>query len=399
MDGGADNDNLTVNGFSTIDYGQTTVTLHGGSGDDNLSVTDYFAGEIGNLGQKSGIAFASLDGGVGNDQLTAGGVLHLSLTGGAGVDSFILTALQYRSLLVGTRYFQNSDGSTTSVTAEPTLITDFTVGVGGDVLDYSDLLRIAALTYDGTNPFGNGFLILEQDGADTLLKFDADGSVVTAASSVVIARLQNVTKASLISANFNPNYPPDGSPAIGQIIYGDDLANSLVGGLGNDTLYGYGGNDTLDGQAGSDTLYGGEGNDTITDDLGFNQLDGGAGNDILTSRSLSGNNTLLGGTGNDSLNATGLVVNLDGGEGDDNLNASGYLLPYGSSNLVLGGTATLSGGAGIDTLIVNSYSTAFLEGGDGNDNLSANYTRSATLSGSAGTDTLAENLGNGAIAK
>ena len=413
LDGGADNDNLSVSGSGEVYYGQVTTTLRGGSGDDSLSVTDYYAGVPGTgrdgYIEHFGIAFASLDGGEGNDQLTASGVVQLSLTGGVGVDSFILTIQQYLTLLEGTRNFKNSDGSTTAVTANPTLITDFAVGVGGDVLDYSALLRNRALTYDGSNPFSNGFLSLVQSGADTLLKFDEDGAAGAAGSPVVIARLQNVTATSLISANFNPNYPPDGSPAVTQLIKGDELANTLVGGFGNDTIYGYGSNDTINGQAGNDTLYGGEGddtieggfgndnlygengNDTLTDNQGANRLDGGAGNDILSASSLFGNYTLLGGSGRDQLYATGLVVNLDGGEQNDTLSATGSL----DNDNVVGGTATLSGGTGNDSLEVTNYRTASLEGGDGNDSLSINDVSSATLSGGAGTDTLSVNAYNG----
>ena len=162
LDGGDDNDRLTVNGNSYISYGQTTLTLRGGAGNDSLTATDRSAGDTGNSGQNYGIAQASLDGGAGDDTLTAGGVLKLSLTGGTGVDSFILTAQQYRTLLEGTRSFQNVNNTFTSVSADPVLITDFAAGASGDVLDYSDLLRNGALSYDGTNPFGTGFLKLEQ---------------------------------------------------------------------------------------------------------------------------------------------------------------------------------------------------------------------------------------------
>ncbi len=46
----------------------------------------------------------------------------------------------------------------------------------------------------------------------------------------------------------------------------------MIGGYGNDTLYGYDGNDTLIGSFGSDLLNGGAGNNTLT---------GGAGADIF----------------------------------------------------------------------------------------------------------------------
>ena len=206
LDGGDDNDRLTVSGYSSTYSGQTTLTLRGGAGNDSLTVTDGSAGDTGNSGQNHGISQASLDGGAGDDTLTASGVLNLSLTGGAGVDSFVLTAQQYRTLLEGTRNFPDSNYNYTSVSADPVLITDFAAGASGDVLDYSDLLRNAALSYDGTNPFGTGFLKLEQFGADTLLSFDADGSAGTASGLVVVARFQNVAVSSLVAANFTPNF-------------------------------------------------------------------------------------------------------------------------------------------------------------------------------------------------
>ena len=56
------------------------------------------------------------------------------------------------------------------------------------------------------------------------------------------------------------------------IIYGNDFANNINGGGGNDVIYGYGGDDIIDAGAGDDTVYGGQGADTI---------DGGDGNDAL----------------------------------------------------------------------------------------------------------------------
>ncbi|NDD82606.1 MAG: type I secretion C-terminal target domain-containing protein, partial [Verrucomicrobia bacterium] len=44
----------------------------------------------------------------------------------------------------------------------PVEISDFAVGATGDVLDYSDLLRNASLTYNGSNPFASGYLKLTQ---------------------------------------------------------------------------------------------------------------------------------------------------------------------------------------------------------------------------------------------
>ncbi len=53
---------------------------------------------------------------------------------------------------------------------------------------------------------------------------------------------------------------------------GNDAANRIVGGSGNDILLGRGGNDDIDGGAGNDVLEGG---------AGFDVLTGGAGNDTF----------------------------------------------------------------------------------------------------------------------
>jgi serralysin len=61
-------------------------------------------------------------------------------------------------------------------------------------------------------------------------------------------------------------------------ITGNDLANRLYGGVGNDRLIGGNGNDTLDGGANNDTLIGGAGRDTLF---------GSGGNDVFVFQALS----------------------------------------------------------------------------------------------------------------
>ncbi|NML15004.1 M10 family metallopeptidase [Azohydromonas caseinilytica] len=57
--------------------------------------------------------------------------------------------------------------------------------------------------------------------------------------------------------------------------------DTLLGGFGNDTLDGGSGNDSLDGGAGSDTLLGGLGNDLLVGGAGRDALGGGAGSDVF----------------------------------------------------------------------------------------------------------------------
>jgi subtilisin family serine protease len=66
---------------------------------------------------------------------------------------------------------------------------------------------------------------------------------------------------------------------------------------GNDSIWGWRGNDALAGGGGQDTILGYTGNDTLNGGLGFDVLQGGAGNDRLSG--FSGSDTLYGDLGRD----------------------------------------------------------------------------------------------------
>ncbi len=134
---------------------------------------------------------------------------------------------------------------------------------------------------------------------------------------------------------------------------GNDVANHLDGGAGNDQLYGFGGADTLTGADGNDQLWGGGDADSLYGGIGNDKLYGEAGNDVLVGA--DGNDQLWGGDDADS---------LDGGIGNDKL--------YGEA-----GSDTLTGGDGNDQLW-GGDGTDSLDGGIGNDK----------LYGEAGSDTL-----------
>lgn len=86
---------------------------------------------------------------------------------------------------------------------------------------------------------------------------------------------------------------------LGVLIAGTKAADSITGGLGEDTLAGGPGNDTVTGGSGNDSVYGGLGNDTLTGDSGDDSLYGGIGNDRLLGS--PGKDHLFGGLGNDTL--------------------------------------------------------------------------------------------------
>ncbi|MFW9082664.1 retention module-containing protein [Pseudomonas sp. P2757] len=81
-----------------------------------------------------------------------------------------------------------------------------------------------------------------------------------------------------------------------------DGNDTLLGGAGNDILFGAGGNDTLDGGKGNDILLGGTGNDTLMGGPGNDILIGGSGGDTFVWKS--------GDTGND------VIKDFKASEGD-----------------------------------------------------------------------------------
>lgn len=165
----------------------------------------------------------------------------------------------------------------------------------------------------------------------------------------------------------------------GQLTGGHD---TLVGGTGNDLLYGdaffvdigtvEGGNDSLVGGDGDDALFGDVA--TVNDLPGVTSVIGGAD----TLRGGLGADTLNGGTGTDWAFYDGAAVSIDlfaetasGGQAEGD---------------VLSGIENLRGTAGNDTLRGN-FQTNVLEGGDGNDSLIA-LAGGDTLRGGDGNDTL-----------
>ncbi len=191
-------------------------------------------------------------------------------------------------------------------------------------------------------------------------------------------------------------------------LFGDAFANTLSGGLGHDTLRGGEGADTLQGGAGIDTadyadkiaavsvvlagdtpatvfvggiaedsvagienLRGGTGNDSLTGDAAANTLEGGAGDDVLAG--LAGADTLDGGQGIDTASyaekTTAVVVTLNGA-------ASAIVTVGGVAEDTLRNIENLIGGSGADTLTGDTQANRF-----------AGRAGADTIDGGAGIDT------------
>jgi len=126
-------------------------------------------------------------------------------------------------------------------------------------------------------------------------------------------------------ANAKPNAsPPDpgywtAADASADYLAGTADADRIDGGLLNDTLIGGGGDDYLYGGSGNNVLSGGDGDDYLAVESGNSILSGDDGNDWIYLGS-GGTHTVSGGAGYDSLHAEYLFAGettLAGGEGDD----------------------------------------------------------------------------------
>ena len=99
------------------------------------------------------------------------------------------------------------------------------------------------------------------------------------------------------------------------ILAGDERANTISGGGGDDIIYGgpsgdYRNADILNGGSGHDELFGGIGDDTLNGDRGDDMLKGGPDDDILDGG--DGDDILTGGDGDD-------VFKFSPGDGDDDI--------------------------------------------------------------------------------
>ena len=122
------------------------------------------------------------------------------------------------------------------------------------------------------------------------------------------------------------------------VLFGDDGDDQLYGGDGDDILIGYNGDDHLEGGAGDDSLSGNEGDD---------RLFGGAGDDSLYGGDDDDEDLLDGGDGDDQLDGGPGNDWLFGGDGDDEFS---FDRRYGDLLLHHGNDTIQDFGNGSDTI-------------------------------------------------
>lgn len=131
--------------------------------------------------------------------------------------------------------------------------------------------------------------------------------------------------------------------------------NTLIGGGGNDNLFGGNGNDTLQGAAGNDVLSGGNGDDTLIGGAGADQMLGGRGNDLLVWNPGDGSDRLDGGSGFD-------IMLFNGAGGAETFNFSAKI----------GGGALFTRDIGNITMDLTSVEKVTLNALGGADNIHIN---------------------------
>jgi VCBS repeat-containing protein len=392
LSGQAGNDNLLGDngadqlsggdGFDSLSGDAGDDVVQGGNDDDILSGgggNDELLGQAGNDSLDDGDGDDALDGGGGNDFLTDFTGTN-SFAGGTGDDVIVAGSSDGAQTIDAgdgndtiRHYYRHNASTITTGTGSDTIelahadqgtaaiiVTDFTPGAGGDVFQLSgadgSLLSLLSGWDGSSNPFGSGFLRLQQDGTDTLLEWDQDGAAGGANWETLVV-FENTDADDFSEANFVPAYHPDGGAPAGQTITGTNDGETLTGTIGADTINALGGDDFVFGQAGADLIQGGDGFDFLHGEADDDVIDGGNDDDFLTGG--DGNDQLLGQAGNDTLFGENGEDELSGGEGNDSLDGGdgGDTLDGGDGDdFVYGGLGSdvLSGGVGIDLFYLQS---------------------------------------------
>ena len=322
---------LTIHGSGLAD------TLHGSGGNDTISgnstlTADKIQGGAGNDNITAGGGADSLMGGTGNDNITAGGgndtILggagNDTIDGGDGVDTItgdtgvdtITTGLgndnvKYTAVAQSTGsnkdvikdFTQSTLNAVTGVTttAGDNIVIDFGTLADNAVLTLSDKgdvanAGLATSTLDGVK----GSFVWADDTATLYVDVNGDNLLNTNDYQIT---LEGLTSFHSNDINIIVTAGAQGESVTGAM--GDD---TITGGAGADTLTGGGGNDVIAGAGGGDSIYGNGGNDLLSDLAGDTSISGGAGDDTIMG-SAADQTTMTGGTGDDTFNLTLTPIN------------------------------------------------------------------------------------------
>jgi Ca2+-binding RTX toxin-like protein len=330
-----------------------SILVQGNGGADTILVSDA-------NGVFTDTEITILDGGDGNDTIT-GGAGGETLNGGAGDD--ILNGLGGADTLIGG---PNND----TLTGGPGVDPHFG-GDGDDTMIWNP--------GDGSEPVDgeagvDSFIFNGGAGVDTMT-YTGNGVRVTFFRNPGAITMDIGTTENLIANGLGDNDTITGGTNLNGLI-----TATLNGGDGNDTLTGGDGVDVLVGGPGVDPQHGGAGDDLIiwNPGDGSEPVDGDAGNDTFRFNGSAGDEIM-------AYAATGQRVTFT-------RNLGNIVMDVGTTEALvvnaLGGNDTVTGGAGLNGLIVTT-----VNGGDGNDTLTGGDGVDV-LNGELGDDTLNGGAGN-----
>lgn len=206
--------------------------------------------------------------------------------------------------------------------------------------------------------------IVGGEGNDTIIAGSGDDTVYAGNDPDLGLDVLEIPDEATPTNPLTPDREPDNGDdsvlggAGNDVIFGADDDDTLRGGSGDDFLDGQIDDDSLDGGTGEDTLVGGQGDDSLSGGQDNDDLDGGIGDDTL--RGNRGDDILVGGDGDDVLDGGGENDDLMGGDGDDTLGGA-----QGNDTIDGGaGNDIMTGGAGED-LFVNVNAGDDVDGGSG----------------------------------
>ncbi|MEF8707541.1 MAG: DUF4347 domain-containing protein [Candidatus Accumulibacter propinquus] len=281
---------LVAGGDDTLYGGDGGDALYGGGGSDRLRGYD---------------GADTLYGGMGDDRLDDGGDSDQDvLYGNAGNDTLISRG--WNDLLLG------GDGNDTYSIES----TDTSVATISDIGSGTDLLRLkspgADFRYTRFTVVGSDLIINTWSTAGIALKSVHIIDMASAAGRIETLEVDLGTSSDEATLRYDLNTAwtaalagdnTGGATFIGTFIgglYTGDGNDSINGTIGNDRIDGFAGNDTINGLAGDDRIWGDEGNDIIDAGVGADRVWGGTGDDFLNPGD-GLNDTVDGGAGNDTV--------------------------------------------------------------------------------------------------